>query len=752
MTALGVAGYWLLVLAGGLVAVGLVPVAWRLEERLALGAIVGLVGSTVVAYGAALLWGVGPATGLLGGAGVAGLGLAAAAWGRVDLLDPWRRHRAALRGGWGRPQRWGRLALTAGLGLALLGLFSRALMHGPGGTIQSGYASVWADWSVHATYASSFRYGHNLPPMDSLLAGTPLRYPLLVDFQPALLMSLGQGLLGALIVPSWLLSWAALVVIGSLAARVTRSQLAAVLTLTLVLFGGGIGFVQLYPDSCRDLGRSLPPVAARQLTGRCTLADVGSAGAVLQTLAHLPQELTHLPRSYDGEPGTAPPLPDLQWWEPLLVYWLPQRDFVYGMAMLAAVALGFFVALTERRRGPALGAGVIGGLIPLFNVFGWVAAVVCLAGWALTTRWWRGLLALGLPLVLIGLPRTLYVGLGPHGQVGGPYGTNLFPALALGWMGNSGVTCTGAQAAAGSGCHALYVSGATVAEMARYVAGTLSKGGVWVHVVAFWLENTGIFGPLSLLAVAAALGARRLPPAWRWLVPAPWSVRFTLPAWLLFLLGNTVVTQPWIWDNTKILQDWYLLAALPVAGLLAAACRQPGWRVVGGVGVASLVLSGALSLARALPGQGAPPGGAAAPTSIRWAGPTELAVARAVRRATPARAIFLTEGQPNDPVSTLAGRSLVLGYVGWLWSYGEPLAGVVRAVDTMWAGCPSRAPCVATRLLRRYHVGYIEVEPGNYNGVRPNLAWLRSMRFPVLVDRGGYIIYDVSRLSQRPRP
>ncbi|HUY61431.1 MAG TPA: hypothetical protein VMW49_06095, partial [Candidatus Dormibacteraeota bacterium] len=696
--------------------------------------------------------GMGPATGLLGGAGFTALGVAAAIRLRVDEVGPWRRHRAALRQGWRRPGRWGRLALTAALGLGLLGLFSRALMHGQGGVIQAGYAPTWADWSVHATYASSFRYGHNLPPLNTLLAGTPLRYPFLVDFQSALLMALGQGLLGALIVPSWLLSWAAVVVIGSLAARVTGSQLAATLALGLVLLGGGIGFVKLYPDSCRDLGRTLPPAAAQQLRSHCTLVDVGSVGAALQTVAHLPQELTHLPRYYDGEAGLPPPLPDLQWGEPLLVYWLPQRDFVYGMAMLAAMALGFWVALSERRRAPAVAAGVLGGLIPLFDVFGWVAAVVWLVGWALTTRWWRGLLALGLPLLALGLPRTLFVGLGPHGQAVGPDGPNLFPTLALGWMGNSGTTCTGAQVAAGAACHALYVSGATLAEMARYVAGTVATGGFWVHVVAFWLENTGIFGPLSVVIVAAALAAQRLPAGWRWIVPPPLCLRFTLPAWLLFALGNTVVTQPWIWDNTKILQDWYLLAALPVAGLLAAACRRPGWRLLGAVGVASLVLSGVLTLARSLPGEGAPPGGPAPPTAIPWAGPAERAVARVVRRSTPAGAVFLTEGQPNDPVSTLAGRPLVLGYAGWLWSYGEPLSRRVPAVDTMWRGCPTRAPCVATRLLRRYHVAYIEVEPGDYNGVHPNLAWLRFMRFPVLVDRGGYIIYDVSRLTRRPRP
>ena len=42
----------------------------------------------------------------------------------------------------------------------------------------------------------------------------------------------------------------------------------------------------------------------------------------------------------------------------------------------------------------------------------------------------------------------------------------------------------------------------------------------------------------------------------------------------------------------------------------------------------------------------------------------------AVRERTPAHTIFVTGDRPNNPVAGLAGRSVVMSYRGWLWTYG----------------------------------------------------------------------------------
>jgi hypothetical protein len=89
---------------------------------------------------------------------------------------------------------------------------------------------------------------------------------------------------------------------------------------------------------------------------------------------------------------------------------------------------------------------------------------------------------------------------------------------------------------------------------------------------------------------------------------------------------------------------------------------------------------------------------------------------------------------------------VVLAYDGWLWSYGQPLRARLRAVDAMYAGCPSRGSCAVGKLLRLYDVSYVEFEPGDYNRITTNLSWYEAQHLPVLVRTQNYVIYQVRSL------
>ena len=65
----------------------------------------------------------------------------------------------------------------------------------------------------------------------------------------------------------------------------------------------------------------------------------------------------------------------------------------------------------------------------------------------------------------------------------------------------------------------------------------------------------------------------------------------------------------------------------------------------------------------------------------------ELQLASTIDRVTPKGAVFLTFGRPNDPVLAVAGRIGVMGYGGWLWSYGISFETRFNDVQTMYTGC-----------------------------------------------------------------
>jgi hypothetical protein len=166
----------------------------------------------------------------------------------------------------------------------------------------------------------------------------------------------------------------------------------------------------------------------------------------------------------------------------------------------------------------------------------------------------------------------------------------------------------------------------------------------------FWIKNTSLFIPL--------LAAGHLAQRW---FPTRFGNWFA-PMWLWFLVPNFIVLQPWDWDNTKFFIFWALLGSVMVGGLLAGIVRHwPAGGVVAAVLLVLLCLSGATDLVRA-----------SDPTvsSFQFTDTKGLQVAAWVRQNTPADAVFAVADEHNSPIPTLAGRRVMSGFQGWLWTYG----------------------------------------------------------------------------------
>ncbi|HLB77641.1 MAG TPA: hypothetical protein VJO72_11460, partial [Candidatus Dormibacteraeota bacterium] len=142
----------------------------------------------------------------------------------------------------------------------------------------------------------------------------------------------------------------------------------------------------------------------------------------------------------------------------------------------------------------------------------------------------------------------------------------------------------------------------------------------------------------------------------------------------------------------------------------------------------TLVAAGALSLLQFLPLQG--------PAYV-WFSAEDVQLAAQVRQATPAKAIFVTGEQPNNPIADLAGRSVLMSYPGWLWSQGinysrreDDLRRIYRGGD------------VALRLLHQYHADYVMVGPNEMATLSPNLNYFNTT-FRLALHTANYQIYAV---------
>ncbi|HEY6782794.1 MAG TPA: hypothetical protein VI296_06130 [Candidatus Dormibacteraeota bacterium] len=721
-----------LTLAAGAALSGLVRTHLTLVERVAIGVTSGILVGSAATYGLALLAGLNTATALAGPALTLG-GAVAVSLLTVNPRATWHASWVESRDRWAQRIPWFSIVAFLGGAAVVVAIFAHTVYTDSGG-LEAGYPTVWADWSQHLTTAASFASGSNIPPVNPLFSGTTLLYPFLPDFHAATLMTLGLAPGLALAIPGGVLVIVIGLLVVALGRRLGLGTGAGVVAVLICFIGGGLGFIGLFSDACMSHG-----FTASQCTLQYVVTHPGTGVSIVGwTLHDLPGAIVAQHRAYDGLPsdgGTAP-LPDMQWYTPLMAWWLPQRTLLFGFAAAISVLLLVFAGASSHGPGwePFALAGVLIGLLPIVHLQTLIALLILLFVllWRRRRREWFALLGIA---VLLGGIRLAQLALTQHGASVTPYGTNVYPWLQPGWLANAG------SAVNPSGRLEMSIGNAfTGAIQGVAMLGTPQWWG-------FWVANLGIAVPLlAVVAIAAAarVGGAKAGRVMTAAFPAP-LLELTLGALIIFAACNVVVFQSWSWDYTKLLVYWYLVIALLIGALAANWWKRVWPRVAALVLVAPVLLTGALVVLRLLPWT--PPEDAiTGPYTI--ANTQEVQLASTIDRVTPKGAVFLTFGRPNDPVLAVAGRIGVMGYGGWLWSYGISFETRYGDVQAMYTGCAAHAAtCPVFSLLRRYGISYVEIDnrladPGAIDP-QVGITWWAGQGLPVVAHSDHITIYDV---------
>ncbi len=411
-----------------------------------------------------------------------------------------------------------------------------------------------------------------------------------------------------------------------------------------------------------------------------------ASGTLSDWLASLATLIAHPVREYTLDRTLG-----FQWLNPVLAYLVPQRTTLFGFSLgLMVISLLWYGRSRRQLRETILAGGLL-GMMPLLHaatyfdlllLAGGLAAIdvgVALFGRedlrAAILRWvafFTPALVLGGPQLLLILPPAAY--------------DHSFLQVQLGWL----------AAPPGASYH-------------------LSIG-------LFWLLNTAMLIPLSLAAFASSSWGK------------PGLRRFLAPAWLLFLLPNVLILQPWDWDNTKWFIWWAILASM-LAGLVLYELMRRGLvlTVLGGVLLLLSISAGALDLNRASQKD-------LANVSFQLLDNEELKVADWAQSNTPGEAVFLTGWKNNHPILTLSRRVEVMGYPGWLWTWGLPYPQKRQQdVVDMYRGGSRTAS-----LLRDYRVAYVVIGPQERQEIAANVAYYEG-RYPRVFrsPTGEYEIFRV---------
>lgn len=249
----------------------------------------------------------------------------------------------------------------------------------------------------------------------------------------------------------------------------------------------------------------------------------------------------------------------------------------------------------------------------------------------------------------------------------------------------------------------------------QYKPGWTSKE----NIIWFWFKNLGLFGPILIVSLL-------------WLYRKSRSLFLCyLPFLAVFLLSNIFIFQPWDFDNSKLLVYWFFVSCIIVAYFLYDQFFQEILfkKITGAVLVFLMTFAGLLDIARTF----------TPITSYKIFSKSDIAVADNIKKVTSKDSIFVTAQNHNNPIAALSGRSIFLGFEGWLWSHGVDYSQRQKDLRAIYLGGPETEP-----LIRQYEVNYVTIGPQEKAQFLINESFFQ--KYPSFTPGEGWQIFDVSSI------
>lgn len=237
------------------------------------------------------------------------------------------------------------------------------------------------------------------------------------------------------------------------------------------------------------------------------------------------------------------------------------------------------------------------------------------------------------------------------------------------------------------------------------------------NLLSFWLQSMGISFLLMLFTPIVF---------WHMFQQKAYEKILLFPFVSIFVICNIFVFQPNDWDNMK----FFLLGFVVIATCAAAVFTRLGKnRYLLAVLISITVfasISGALSVMHAL--------------QVSWqlASPRDIQLAETIKETTPVQSVFLTSDRHNHPIPMIAGRAVVRGYRGWLWTHGIDYATTDQDIIDIYSGKPT-----ATDLIHKYKITYVFIGPSEKIDYPVNQAFFKE-NYEAVYQDGSATLYKVS--------
>lgn len=555
--------------------------------------------------------------------------------------------------------------------LLFLFFFERTMFLKDGGIFTGGSNNL-GDLPFHLGAIFSFTEGANFPPENPNFAGAKFTYPFVADLITAYFVKFGANVKDAMLVQNVAWAFSLLVILERFVFKLVNDRLAARIAPFLLFFSGGLGFIYFFSDYAAQ------------------------AKSFFEFLLALPKDYTI---------GA-----DFKWGNSLTTLFITQRSLLLGMPItLVVIGLLWKIFATEDTEKskhdsdwtqflPYLFVGLLAGLLPLIHLHSlFVLFIVGVCFLVFRTPYWRQLVSFAVGVGVIAIPELIW------SMSGSATEASAFVSRHFGWDAGQN------------------------------------------NIVWFWIKNTGIFIPLIAGGIYLLWYARdakqedskkekgngKKSDETSSLIPHPSLMFFYVPFVVVFIISNLFKFAPWEWDNIKLLIYWGVGSIPFVAFGLAFLWRNgTGLKVVAGILIGVLTISGALDIFRVVTGQ----------INYGVFDKDAVEIANEIRTRTPANAVVLNAATYNT-ATVLSGRLSLLRYPGHLSSHGINYFERLGDAKTIYSGGAN-----ADALIQKNDVDYVLLGPEVQNFARENSFTLNEdyfKKYQLLVQTSRYKVYKV---------
>lgn len=469
----------------------------------------------------------------------------------------------------------------------------------------------YGDIPFHMTQVSKFAFQNNIDFNEPIFDGERMRYAFGINLISGLILRFSNNWLIAMHSTAMGFMTAG-VILTFLSYRLfLKSMSAALVAVVIFLLGSGFGTSYLIEDYSQN-------------------SVVGSGNFFEYIIDHTASTVTKWNAVY--------PEQNIGWGAPLSLVFLHQRAFFLGFFMFSL----FWYLLWHWIRNPlniplSIFLGIVVGLSPLSHYHSFVAmsaVLTVVALYAVIRRkkhFITRLAFIGTIILVFATPQILYLVEGKNNLT---LAQNSFIQFRLGWM---------SQPTTGS---------------IQFDPNNPSTFSQILSFVNFLWINFGVVLPMFLISLVVFIKSKKFRERFSSI-----SILAT-SALVLFLLVQLIRFQPWDYDDNKILVYFQFFAA-PVIVAFFMWISTYGKKV----GVFLLATFTVVAIHSGIVDQIPRLAVATEDTPVIF-NKDAILLADFIRNYIPDDKKIITTSTHLNPVASLAGRSVYVGYPGWLWTRG----------------------------------------------------------------------------------